>query len=55
MPNVLAFICYLIAFGCFLVAAFASASPRTSRVNLIALGLAAFVLVPLVDSLVALD
>lgn len=39
------FLLYLIAFLCFLVAAFAH--DRVSRVNLVAAGLAAWVLVPL--------
>jgi hypothetical protein len=48
MPKVLAFLCYLVAFLCFLAAAFAQ--DRVSRVNLAALGLAAWVLVPLVNA-----
>ena len=39
------FILYLVAFVCFLIAAFAH--DRVSRVNLVAAGLAAWVLVPL--------
>ena len=48
MPAALAFLCYLIAFLCFLAAAFVA--ERLPRVNLIALGLAAWVLVPLVNA-----
>jgi hypothetical protein len=48
MPNALAFLCYLIGFLCFLAAAFAA--ERFARVNLVALGLAAWVLVPLVNA-----
>jgi hypothetical protein len=39
------FLLYLVAFLCFVFAAFAH--DRVSRVNLVALGLAAWVLVPL--------
>jgi predicted membrane-bound dolichyl-phosphate-mannose-protein mannosyltransferase len=39
MPKVLAFLCYLVAFLCFLASAFAA--ERLPRVNLVALGLAA--------------
>jgi hypothetical protein len=52
MPEVLAFLCYLVAFLCLLAAAFAA--DRLARVNLVALGLAAWVLVPLVDAASAL-
>jgi hypothetical protein len=45
VPDVLAFLCYLIAFVCFVLAAFAH--DRVPRVNLVAVGLAAWVLVPL--------
>ena len=41
------FLLYLIAFVLFLIAAFAHTQPWTARVNLLALGLAAWVLVPL--------
>ena len=47
MPDWLEFILYLAAFILFLLAAFAHARPWATRVNLIALGLAAWVLVPL--------
>jgi predicted membrane-bound dolichyl-phosphate-mannose-protein mannosyltransferase len=52
MPEALAFLCYLVAFLCFLAAAFAA--DRAPRLNLAALGLAAWVLVPLVDATSAL-
>jgi predicted membrane-bound dolichyl-phosphate-mannose-protein mannosyltransferase len=48
MPKVLAFLCYLVAFLSFLAAAFVG--ERWPRVNLLALGLAAWVLVPLVNA-----
>jgi hypothetical protein len=51
MPEALAFLCYLIAFLSFLAGAFGVAA---ARVNLIAVGLAAWVLVPLVNATVAL-
>ena len=50
MPAALAFLCYLIAFVLFLIAAFAHDRVGT-RVNLLALGLAAWVLVPLVNAI----
>ena len=53
MPAALAFLSYLVAFLCFLAAAFTA--ERLPRVNLIALGLAAWVLVPLVNAIDALD
>lgn len=48
MPAVLAFVLYLVAFVCFLIAAFAH--DRVTRVNLVAAGLAAWVLVPLINA-----
>jgi hypothetical protein len=48
MPDVLEFLLYVVAFICFLIASFAP--ERVSRVNLIGLGLAAWVLVPLANS-----
>jgi len=45
MPDALEFLLYVVAFVCFLIAAFAQ--DRVSRVNLLGLGLAAWVLVPL--------
>jgi hypothetical protein len=51
MPEVLAFLCYLIAFLCLLAAA---VGVGVARVNLLGLGLAAWVLVPLVDAASAL-
>lgn len=47
MPEWLAFICYLAALVLFLLAA---AAIPTKRVNLVASGLAAWVLVPLVNA-----
>jgi hypothetical protein len=44
----LAFLLYVIAFVCFLIAAFAH--DRVTRVNLVAAGLAAWVLVPLLNA-----
>jgi hypothetical protein len=48
MPTTLAFICYLVAFLSFLATALDIGHPR---VNLLGVGLAAWVLVPLVDTL----
>lgn len=50
MPAALAFLCYAVAFVLFLIAAFVHDRPWTARVNLIALGLAAWILVPLVNA-----
>jgi hypothetical protein len=47
MPAVLAFLCYLIAFICFILVAF---GVGPARVNLLGVGLAAWVLVPLVNA-----
>lgn len=44
----LAFLLYLVAFVCFLIAAFAH--DRVTRVNLVALGLASWVLVPILNA-----
>jgi hypothetical protein len=51
MPDALEFILYLVAFGCFLLAAFSVRAPWAGRVNLIGLGLASWVFIPLVDAL----
>jgi hypothetical protein len=51
MPEAIAFICYLVAFLFFLAGAFGVAA---ARVNLVAFGLAAWVLVLLVDAIDAL-
>ena len=48
MPDALEFLLYVVAFVCFLIAAFAQ--DRVSRVNLLGLGLAAWVLVPLANA-----
>jgi len=48
MPDVLEFLLYVVAFVCFLIAAFAQ--DRVSRVNLLGLGLAAWVLVSLAEA-----
>ena len=55
MPAVLAFLCYLIAFLCFLAAAFAHERPWATRVNILALGLALWVAVPLWSAAEHLD
>lgn len=51
MPDVLEFILYLAAFLCFLLAAFSVGGALASRVNLIALGLAIWIFIPLVNAL----
>lgn len=48
MPEALEFLCYVVAFVFFLIAAFAQ--DRVARVNLVALGLAVWVLVLLVEA-----
>lgn len=53
MPAVLAMICYAIAFACFAVTAI-SRGKYDDRVSLLPLGLAFWVLVPLVNSFDAL-
>jgi hypothetical protein len=50
MSSALQFIIYLAAFLCFLLAAFGAAR-WTGRLNLIGLGLALWIFVPLVDTL----
>lgn len=45
----------IVAFGCFAVAAFAHSAVGRTSVNLVAAGLAAWVLVPLIQQIVALD
>jgi hypothetical protein len=47
VPAVLAFLCYLIGFICFLAVA---AGRQPARINLLGVGLAAWVLVPLVNA-----
>ena len=51
MPIWLQFLLYLVAFACFLLAAFGARSRWTGRVNLIGLGLAFWVFIPLVNAL----
>ena len=51
MPDALEFLLYLLAFACFLLAAFGARARWTSRVNLIALGLASWVFIHVVNSL----
>jgi hypothetical protein len=52
MPDILEFIFYLAAFLCFLLAAFAVGGGRwAARVNLIGLGLALWVFIPLINAL----
>src|SRR6266511_882775 len=50
MPDTLEFLLYLGAFLCFLLAAFSVAAAWASRINLIALGLAFWVFIPLVNA-----
>ena len=51
MPDALEFILYLAAFACFLLAAFSVRAPWAGRINLIGLGLAFWVFIPLVAAL----
>jgi hypothetical protein len=51
MPDILEFLFYLAAFLCFLLAAFAVGGRWASRINLIALGLALWIFIPLVNAL----
>jgi hypothetical protein len=51
MPDALEFILYLAAFVCFLLAAFSVRAPWAGRINLIGLGLACWVFIPLVAAL----
>ena len=51
VPDALEFILYLAAFACFLLAAFSVRAPWAGRVNLIGLGLACWVFIPLVAAL----
>jgi hypothetical protein len=51
MPDALEFLFYLGAFLCFLLAAFSVRAAWAARVNLIALGLALWVFIPLVNAL----
>jgi hypothetical protein len=51
MSAGLQFVIYLAAFLCFLLAAFGARASWAGRLNLIGLGLALFVFVPLVEAL----
>jgi hypothetical protein len=51
VPDALEFILYLAAFVCFLLAAFSVRAPWAGRINLIGLGLACWVFIPLVAAL----
>jgi hypothetical protein len=51
VSNTLQFVIYLAAFLCFLVAAFGIRSSWAGRLNLIGLGLALWVFIPLVITL----
>ncbi len=51
MSNVLQFILYLLAFLCFLLAAFGHRASWAGRLNLIGFGLALWVFVPMVLAL----
>ncbi|HEV3400148.1 MAG TPA: hypothetical protein VHS79_07080 [Actinomycetes bacterium] len=51
MPDALEFLLYLIAFACFLLAAFGARTRWAGRVNLIGLGLACWVFILLVAAL----
>jgi hypothetical protein len=51
VPDTLEFLFYLGAFLCFLLAAFSVRAAWAARVNLLALGLALWVFVPLVNTL----
>jgi len=51
MPDALVFLLYLAAFVCFLLAAFSVRAPWAGRINLIGLGLAFWVFIPLVAAL----
>jgi len=51
MPDTLEFIFYLAAFLCFLLAAFSVGGAWAARVNLLALGLALWIFISLVNAL----
>jgi hypothetical protein len=51
MPDALEFVLYLAAFACFRLAAFSVRAPWAGRINLIGLGLACWVFIPLVAAL----
>ena len=51
MSDTLEFLFYLAAFLCFLLAAFSVGGAWAARINLIALGLAFWIFIPLVNAL----
>jgi hypothetical protein len=51
VPDALEFILYLAAFACFLLAAFGHRARWAGRINLVGLGLACWVFIPLVAAL----
>jgi hypothetical protein len=51
MPDLLEFIFYLAAFLCFLLAAFPTRAAWAGRFNLIGLGLALWIFIPLINAL----
>jgi hypothetical protein len=51
MSTALRFLVYLAAFLCFLLAAFGARASWVGRLNLIGLGLALWIFIPLVDTL----
>jgi hypothetical protein len=51
VPATLQFVLYLAAFACFLLAAFGARARWAGRINLIGLGLAFWVFIPLVAAL----
>lgn len=53
--DVITLLLLIAAFICFAVAAFAHRAAERTRVNLVAAGLAAWVLVPLLERLASLD
>jgi hypothetical protein len=55
MSTALRFVIYLAAFLCFLLAAFGARSSWAGRLNLIGLGLALWIFIPLVDTLRSLS
>jgi hypothetical protein len=55
VSSVLAFLFLLASFGCFAIAAFGVRARWAARVNLIALGLALYIFIDLVDVLTELD
>ncbi|HZD37514.1 MAG TPA: hypothetical protein VE664_02615 [Actinomycetes bacterium] len=51
MSTALRFVIYLAAFVCFLLSAFGARASWAGRLNLIGLGLALWIFIPLVDTL----